>query len=117
MNRPAVPKGVIRGIEDLVNGDTATKEEIEEVLDIDGIDVTTDITGIELNNIDQSDFTTAIEENDGKSINMVYETETENFIGFSIHMFPENEEMVVEYQKWRETTDSEGNEILERKET
>ncbi|WP_435186827.1 hypothetical protein [Halobellus sp. EA9] len=36
--RPEVPEGVLRGIEDLAEGNTASKEELEEVCDIDEAD-------------------------------------------------------------------------------
>lgn len=114
MYGPAVPRGVIEGIESLVRGDTATREDIEEALEVDGIDVNPDITGMELNKIDDAEFTTAIEENGGESINMVYENE-DDFFGFSIHMDTDNKTMKVEYQEWVEDTNEEDDVILVRK--
>ena len=115
MHGPAVPQGVIKGIEDLVNGDTATKEEIDDALDVDGINVNADITGMELNRIDDAQFTTAIEENDGESINMIYETVDSDFVGFSIHMDVKEKSMIVEFQEWVESTNDDNDIILERK--
>ena len=36
--RPEVPEGVLRGIEDIAEGNTASKEDLENLLDIDDSD-------------------------------------------------------------------------------
>ena len=36
--RPEIPEGVLRGIEDIAEGNTASKEDLENLLDIDDSD-------------------------------------------------------------------------------
>lgn len=56
-DRPEVPEGVLRGIEDLADGSTASKEDLEEALGRDGCPYHSWENIVLDNNIDESHLT------------------------------------------------------------